>query len=104
MGAGGVLLPPATYWDKVQAVLKKYEVLLIMHDEVICGFGRTGDMWGSTTYGIEPDMVTCAKALSAGYLPIAAVMLSEDVYKALVKRIGKDRRLQRMALPTAAIR
>src|SRR5580700_3861385 len=71
MGAGGVILPPATYWEKIQAVLKKYEVMLIA-DEVICGFGRTGNMWGSTTYGLKPDMVVCAKALSASYLPIGA--------------------------------
>jgi 4-aminobutyrate--pyruvate transaminase len=88
MGAGGVLLPPATYWEKVQAVLKKYDVMLIA-DEVICGFGRTGNMWGSTTYGLKPDMVVCAKALSASYLPIAAVMVSADVYDALVRQSEK---------------
>src|SRR5208282_3933097 len=88
MGAGGVLLPPATYWEKVQAVLKKYDVLLIA-DEVICGFGRTGDMWGTTTYDLKPDMITCAKALSSGYLPIGAVMLSEAIYNALVKQSEK---------------
>jgi 4-aminobutyrate--pyruvate transaminase len=88
MGAGGVLLPPATYWDKVQAVLRKYDVMLIA-DEVICGFGRTGSMWGTTTYGLRPDIVTCAKALSAGYLPIAAVMVSADVYSALVEQSEK---------------
>jgi 4-aminobutyrate--pyruvate transaminase len=88
MGAGGVLLPPATYWEKVQAVLKKYDVMLIA-DEVICGFGRTGNMWGSTTYGLKPDMVVCAKALSASYLPIGAVMVSADVFAALVKQSEK---------------
>jgi 4-aminobutyrate---pyruvate transaminase len=88
MGAGGVLLPPATYWEKIQAVLKKYDVLLIA-DEVICAFGRTGDMWGSITYGLKPDMVTCAKALSSGYLPIGAVMISEAIYGALVKQSEK---------------
>src|SRR5580693_5352174 len=72
MGAGGVIVPPATYWEKIQAVLKKYDVLLVA-DEVICAFGRTGDMWGSTTYRITPDMLTCAKALSSAYLPIGAV-------------------------------
>src|SRR5580692_5547776 len=76
MGAGGVLLPPATYWDKIQDVLRKYDVLLIA-DEVICGFGRTGEMWGTTTYGLRPDMITCAKALSSGYMPIGAVLFSE---------------------------
>ena len=88
MGAGGVIFPPATYWEKIQAVLKKYDVLLIA-DEVICGFGRTGNMWGTTTYGLQPDMMTCAKALSSGYLPIAAVMVSEKIYAALVTESEK---------------
>jgi 4-aminobutyrate--pyruvate transaminase len=88
MGAGGVIVPPATYWEKVQLVLKKYDVMLIA-DEVICGFGRTGNMWGSTTYGMRPEMITCAKALSAGYLPIAAVMVSEKIFGALVKQSEK---------------
>jgi 4-aminobutyrate--pyruvate transaminase len=88
MGAGGVLLPPATYWEKIQAVLGKYDVLLIA-DEVICGFGRTGEMWGTTTYGLKPDMITCAKALSSGYMPIGAVMVSEAIYAALVKQSEK---------------
>jgi len=88
MGAGGVLLPPATYWEKIQRVLKKYDVLLIA-DEVICGFGRTGNMWGSTTYDLKPDLITCAKALSSGYLPIAALLVSADIYAALVAESEK---------------
>jgi 4-aminobutyrate---pyruvate transaminase len=88
MGAGGVLLPPATYWEKIQAVLRKYDVLLIA-DEVISAFGRTGDMWGSTTFGMQPDMMTCAKALSSGYLPIGAVLVSEEIYRGLVKQSEK---------------
>jgi 4-aminobutyrate---pyruvate transaminase len=88
MGAGGVLLPPATYWEKIQTVLRKYEILLIA-DEVICAFGRTGEMWGSVTFGIKPDMITCAKALSSGYLPIGAVMISGMIYDALVKQSEK---------------
>lgn len=88
MGAGGVILPPADYWTKVQAVLKKYDVMLIA-DEVICGFGRTGNMFGSTTFGMKPDMVTCAKALSSGYLPIGAVLISENIYEALSKQSEK---------------
>jgi 4-aminobutyrate--pyruvate transaminase len=88
MGAGGVLLPPATYWEKIQAVLRKYDVMLIA-DEVICGFGRTGEMWGTTTYGLKPDMITCAKALSSGYMPIGAVLVSEAIYAALVKQSEK---------------
>ena len=65
MGAGGVLLPPETYFDKVQAVLAHHDVMFVA-DEVICGFGRTGCMWGSETFGIRPDIITCGKALSSG--------------------------------------
>ncbi len=81
-GAGGVIVPPADYWGKVQAVLKKHDVLLIA-DEVITGFGRTGEMWGSQAFGIEPDIITTAKALSSAYLPISAVMVADKVYQAL---------------------
>ena len=88
MGAGGVILPPATYWENIQPVLRKYGVMLIA-DEVICGFGRTGNMWGSTTYGIKPDIITCAKGLSSGYLPIGAVMVSEEIYGALARQSEK---------------
>lgn len=88
MGAGGVLVPPATYFEKVQAVLRKYEVLLIA-DEVICGFCRTGEMFGSTTFGLRPDILTAAKALSSGYAPISAVMVSEQVHAAVATNSGK---------------
>jgi 4-aminobutyrate--pyruvate transaminase len=84
MGAGGVIIPPATYFAKVQEVLRKYDVLLIA-DEVICGFGRTGNMWGSQTYGMTPDILTCAKALSASYLPISATMVTDQIYRGLVE-------------------
>ncbi len=82
MGAGGVIIPPRTYFAKIQAVLKKYDVLLVA-DEVICGFGRTGNYWGSQTFDIEPDIITCAKALSSSYLPISSVMVNEKVFNAL---------------------
>jgi 4-aminobutyrate---pyruvate transaminase len=88
MGAGGVIPSPATYWAKIQAVLAKYDIQLIA-DEVICAFGRTGEMWGSTTYGMTPDMITCAKALSSGYQPIGAVLVSDAIYQALVKESEK---------------
>ena len=88
MGAGGVIVPPKTYFEKIQAVLKKYDVLFVA-DEVICAFGRTGNMWGSETYGLQPDMITCAKALSSAYLPISAVMINEKVADAIVKNSGK---------------
>ena len=88
MGAGGVIVPPATYFDKIQPVLKRYDVLLVA-DEVICGFGRTGNMWGCQTFGIKPDLITCAKALSSGYLPISALMISEPIWRAMVQQSEK---------------
>jgi 4-aminobutyrate--pyruvate transaminase len=90
MGAGGVIVPPATYFAKIQPVLRRYDILLIA-DEVICGFGRTGQTWGSQTFGIRPDMIVCAKALSSGYIPISALMISEPIWQAMVaesERIG----------------
>ncbi|MGH6891295.1 MAG: aminotransferase, partial [Dongiaceae bacterium] len=89
MGAGGVIVPPRTYWEKVQAVLKKYDVLLVA-DEVICGFGRTGNFWGSQTFGMKPDIMTMAKQLSAGVLPIAAIMINSRVYEALRDNSNKN--------------
>lgn len=81
MGAGGVLLPPADYFDRVQAILKKHDILFIA-DEVICGFGRTGEWWGCDTYHIKPDMITSAKQLSSAYQPIGAVLISNALYDA----------------------
>ena len=88
MGTGGVIVPPKTYFEKLQLVLEKYDILLIA-DEVICGFGRTGENWGSTTFGIKPDMITCAKGLSSAYLPISALMVSEKIYQAMKQ--GSDK-------------
>jgi 4-aminobutyrate---pyruvate transaminase len=88
MGAGGVIVPPRTYFDKVQAVLRKYDVLFIA-DEVICGFGRTGRMFGSETFGLRPDIVVMAKALSSAYLPISATAISEEIYQALLAESDK---------------
>ncbi|MBP6900446.1 MAG: aminotransferase class III-fold pyridoxal phosphate-dependent enzyme [Burkholderiaceae bacterium] len=87
-GAGGVVVPPPTYFEKIQAVLKKHEVLLIA-DEVICGFGRTGQMWGSQSFGLQPDILTCAKALSSGYVPISAVMINERIHEAVARNSGR---------------
>ena len=78
MGAGGVIIPPKNYFALVQPVLKKNNILFIA-DEVICGFGRTGNMWGSQTFDIEPDIITCAKGLSSAYAPISAVLMSENI-------------------------
>ena len=88
MGAGGGVLPPRTYWEKMQAVLRKYDVLFIA-DEVICGFGRTGNMWGSQTYDLQPDMISCAKALSAGMQPISALLINERVFEAMLDESRK---------------
>jgi len=85
MGAGGVIVPPRTYYEKIQAVLRKYDVLFVA-DEVICGFWRTGSYWGSQTLGLKPDILTCAKALSSSYLPISAVMVNERVFQGLAKQ------------------
>ncbi len=88
MGAGGVLLPPESYFDKIQAVLHKHDILLIA-DEVICGFGRTGNWWGSETYNIKPDIITCAKQLSSAYQPIGAVLVASKLYDAFVAHSDK---------------
>jgi 4-aminobutyrate---pyruvate transaminase len=88
MGAGGVLLPPRTYFEKVQAVLKKHDVLLIA-DEVICGFGRTGNMFGCETYGLKPDILTLAKAVTSAYLPLSATIISEPIYQAMLTQSDK---------------
>lgn len=83
-GGGGALTPPAGYFEAVQAVLKRHDILLCV-DEVICGFGRTGNYWGSQTYGIKPDMLACAKQLSAAYQPISALMISEEIFETLLE-------------------
>ncbi|HEY5633709.1 MAG TPA: aspartate aminotransferase family protein [Burkholderiaceae bacterium] len=82
MGAGGVIVPPATYFEQVQRVLERHEVLMIA-DEVICGFGRTGNMFGSQTYAIRPDILTCAKMLTGAYQPMSAMMVSSSIYATL---------------------
>jgi L-2,4-diaminobutyrate transaminase len=82
MGAGGVLVPPRGYFTRVQEVVRKHDVLMIA-DEVICGFGRLGQPFGSHVYDIEPDLLTCAKGLTSGYFPLSAVCLSERVWGVL---------------------
>ena len=82
MGAGGVVPPPRGYFEKVQRVLRRHDVLMIA-DEVICGFGRLGRMFGSVVYGIEPDLVTVAKQLTSGYFPLSACFVSEDIWNVL---------------------
>jgi len=77
-----------TYWEKVQAVLAKYDILLVA-DEVICGFGRTGNMFGSQTYGMKPDMMTLSKQMSSSYLPASAVLINDRVYQPIKERTGE---------------
>ncbi len=88
MGAGGVVIPPAGYFAKIQAMLDKYDILFI-DDEVICGFGRLGTMFGAEALGIRPDTVSVAKALSSAYQPIGAVMVPEAMYEAMVEESRK---------------
>jgi 4-aminobutyrate--pyruvate transaminase len=83
-GGGGAITPPRGYFERIQAVLQKYDILFVV-DEVICGFGRTGSMWGCETYDLRPDMVSCAKQLSASYQPISALMIGERVHAALLE-------------------
>jgi 4-aminobutyrate---pyruvate transaminase len=90
MGAGGVIPPPESYFPKIQPLLKEYDILFIA-DEVICGFGRTGNMFGSETYDLKPDIITVAKGLSSGYLPISGLMITEEIFDLLLyqsKKIG----------------
>ena len=88
MGAGGVIIPPATYFDRIQPILRKYDILFVV-DEVICGFGRTGNMFGSQTFDLKPDIITVAKALSAGYQPISANLVSAKLYEILLGQSDK---------------
>jgi 4-aminobutyrate--pyruvate transaminase len=84
MGAGGVMPPPKTYWEKIQPILKKYDILLIA-DEVVCAFGRLGTMFGCDYYNIKPDLVSIAKALSSAYQPIGAVLVSQEIFDGISK-------------------
>ena len=83
-GAGGVIIPPSTYWPEIQRICKKYDVLLAA-DEVICGFGRTGNWFGSQSFGIQPDIMSMAKGLSSGYLPISAVAVGDRIANAFIE-------------------
>jgi L-2,4-diaminobutyrate transaminase len=83
MGAGGVLVPPATYFERIQAVLRRYDVLMIA-DEVITAFGRLGHWFGSEMFGLEPDLITVAKGLTSGYFPLSGCIVSDRVWRVLV--------------------
>src|SRR3954470_8533745 len=86
-GAGGVIIPPDTYWPEIQRIVDRYGILLIA-DEVICGFGRTGEWFGSQLYGIRPDLMPIAKGMSSGYLPIGGVMMGDRIAKTLIEQGG----------------
>lgn len=88
MGAGGLIVPPDSYWPEVQRICREYDVLLIA-DEVICGFGRTCEWFGSDTFDIAPDIMTLAKGITSGYLPLSAVMVSEGICQVLEEKGGE---------------
>ena len=88
MGAGGVIVPPEGYFPKIQAVLDKYDIYMIA-DEVICGFGRTGNYWGSETFGIKPNSISVAKAITSAYIPLGGVTVPEDMYQAMLDESRK---------------
>lgn len=82
MGVGGVVPPPATYFDRIQPILRQHDILFIA-DEVICGFGRLGQMFGSQVYNLQPDMISIAKGFTAGYQPVSALMVNQKVQDAI---------------------
>ncbi|TCS40660.1 aspartate aminotransferase family protein [Reinekea marinisedimentorum] len=82
-GAGGVIIPPESYWPEIQRICDKYEILLVI-DEVICGFGRTGEWFASETYNIRPDLLCMAKGITSGYLPLGGVMVRDNVADVLI--------------------
>lgn len=84
LGAGGLVIPPRGYFEGLEKVLRRHDILFIA-DEIITGFGRTGKMFGSETFNLKPDMITLAKGLSAAYLPISALLVNDDVASALIK-------------------
>ena len=88
MGAGGIVVPPARYYERLQALLKQHDILLVC-DEVVTAFGRTGEMFGSTTMQLQPDLLVCAKALSSAYIPISALMIGPRVYEAIERQSGE---------------
>ena len=87
-GAGGVIIPPETYWPEIQRICRKYDILVVA-DEVICGFGRTGKWWGSDTFGIEPDLMPIAKGLTSGYVPMGGVYISDRVADPIIAAGGE---------------
>ncbi len=87
-GAGGVIVPPATYWPEIQRICDKYDILLIS-DEVICGFGRTGQWFGCETMGYKPDLMTFAKGVTSGYVPLGGTMVGERIARVMIDQGGE---------------
>jgi putrescine aminotransferase len=87
-GAGGVIIPPSTYWPEIERICRKHGILLVS-DEVICGFGRTGRWFGSETMGFKPDLMTFAKGVTSGYIPLGGVLVGDRVAEALIERGGE---------------
>ena len=87
-GAGGVIIPPSTYWPEVQRICDRHGVLLVS-DEVICGFGRTGQWFGCETFGFKPDLMTFAKGVTSGYVPLGGVMVGDRIAKVLIEKGGE---------------
>jgi putrescine aminotransferase len=87
-GAGGVIIPPDTYWPEIQRICNEHGILLVT-DEVICGFGRLGEWFGADYYGVTPDLMTFAKAVTSGYLPLGGVMVSDKVGDVLIDKGGE---------------
>ena len=87
-GAGGVIIPPSTYWPEIQRICDKYGILLVS-DEVICGFGRTGHWWGCETFGFRPDLMTFAKGVTSGYIPLGGVMVGDRIADVLIDQGGE---------------
>ncbi|SFW45089.1 putrescine aminotransferase [Pseudomonas sp. NFACC19-2] len=81
-GAGGVIIPPETYWPRIKEILAKYDILFVA-DEVICGFGRTGEWFGSQYYDLKPDLMTIAKGLTSGYVPMGGLIVSDKVFEVI---------------------
>ena len=87
-GAGGVIIPPASYWPEIQRICDQYDILLVS-DEVICGFGRTGHWFGCETFGFRPDLMTFAKGVTSGYVPLGGVMVGDRIAKVLIEQGGE---------------
>jgi len=87
-GAGGVIVPPETYWPEISAICQRHQILLVA-DEVICGFGRTGEWFASDYYGLKPDLMPIAKGLSSGYLPIGGVMVADHISRVIIEEGGE---------------